>query len=76
VLISTSEYQVTRTMRAWRKANACVRSGQHEKAIYWLSQTRAILDGGPPRPRRLDGMDTGYMLGALVVVVALWFVTG
>ena len=31
---------MTRTMHAWRKANAYVRSGQHDRAIYWLSRTR------------------------------------
>ena len=37
---------MTRTMHAWRKANAYVRSGQHDRAIYWLSRTQAILDAG------------------------------
>ena len=63
---------MTRARRAWRKANAYVRSGQHDKAIYWLSRTQAILDGDRPHRRRLEGMDTGYMLGALIVVVVLW----
>jgi hypothetical protein len=34
---------VTRTMHAWRKANAYVRSGQHDRAIYWLSRTQVLL---------------------------------
>ena len=64
---------MTKAKRAWRKANAYVRSGQHDKAIYWLSRTQAILDGDRPhRRRRLEGIDTGYMLGALIVVVVLW----
>ena len=64
---------MTKAKRAWHKANAYVRSGQHDKAIYWLSRTQAILDGDRShRRRRLEGMDTGYMLGALIVVVALW----
>jgi hypothetical protein len=48
---------VTKVKRAWCKANAHVRSGQHEKALYWLSRTLAILDGEPPRRRRGDGMN-------------------
>jgi hypothetical protein len=67
---------VTKTMRARRKANAYIRSGQHEKAVYWLSRTVAILDGERPRRRRLDGMDTGYMFGALGILVLLWVVKG
>jgi hypothetical protein len=63
---------MTKSKRAWRKANAYVRSGQHDKAIFWLSRTQAILDGDRPRRRRLEGIDTGYMLGALIVVVVLW----
>ena len=63
---------MTRARRAWRKANAYVRSGQHDKAIYWLSRTQAILDSDRPRRRRLEGIDTGYMLGAMIVVVVLW----
>ena len=34
---------MTRTMHAWRKANAYVRSGQHDRAIYWLSRTQVLL---------------------------------
>jgi hypothetical protein len=68
---------MTRLMRAWRKTNAYVRSGQHAKAIYWLSRTQAILDGGQPRQRRLEGMDTiGYMLAALFVLVVVWIAKG
>ena len=64
--------RMTKAKRAWRKANAYVRSGQHDKAIYWLSRTLAILDGDRPHRRRLEGIDTGYMLGTLFVVVVLW----
>jgi hypothetical protein len=39
-----SEYDMTEAKRAWRNANAYVRSGQHQKAIYWLSRTQAILN--------------------------------
>jgi hypothetical protein len=63
---------MTRARRAWRKANAYVRSSQHDKAIFWLSRTQAILDGDRPHRRRLEGIDTGCMLGALIVVIALW----
>jgi hypothetical protein len=49
-----------------------VRSGQHAKAIKWLSRTVEILDGEPPRRRRFDSVDASYILGALVVLVALW----
>jgi hypothetical protein len=63
---------MTRARRAWRKANAYVRSGQHDKAIYWLSRTQAILDEHRPHPRRLERFDKGYMLGALIVLVVLW----
>jgi hypothetical protein len=63
-------------MHAWRKANGYVRSGQHEKAIYWLSRTYAILDGAPPRQRRGDGMNASYVVGALVALLALWVATG
>jgi hypothetical protein len=41
---------MTKTMRAWRKANAFVRSGQHAKAIYWLSRTVEVLEAGRPPP--------------------------
>ena len=54
---------MSRMMRAWCKANSYVRSGQHEKAIYWFLRTQEILDAGPPRPSPLKG--AGYMLGAL-----------
>jgi hypothetical protein len=49
-----------------------VRSGQHDKAIKWLSRTVDILDGEPPRRRRFDGVEASYILGALVLLVALW----
>jgi hypothetical protein len=67
---------MTRAKRAWRKANACVRSGQHAKAIYWLSRTQAILDGDRPRRRRGDDWKDGYMLAAAVVLVLLWVASG
>jgi hypothetical protein len=66
---------MTRTKRAWCKANAYVRSGQHDKAIYWLSRTQAILDGEQSRWQRLDDRGVGYVLGAigfLVLLVLLW----
>jgi hypothetical protein len=56
---------MTKAMRAWRKANAYVPSGQHDKAIYWLSRTVAILDGERRSQPRQHGMDAGYMFGAL-----------
>jgi hypothetical protein len=62
---------MTKTMRAWRKANAYVRSGQHEKAIYWLTRTQEILDSGPPRRSRLKDLDAGYMLAALFFLALL-----
>jgi len=67
---------VTKAKRAWRKANAYVRSGQHAKAIKWLSRTVEILDGEPPRRRRLDGLDASYMIGALVLLAVLWVGAG
>jgi hypothetical protein len=71
-----SDFDVTKAKRAWRKANAYVRSGQHEKAIYWLSRTVAILDSERRSPPRQHGMDAGYMLGALVVLVLIWVAKG
>jgi hypothetical protein len=67
---------MTRTKRAWRKANAYVRSGQHAKAIYWLSRTQTLLDGKPARPLRVDGMEASYMLGALAVLIVVWAAVG
>jgi hypothetical protein len=67
---------MTRTKRAWCKANAYVRSGQHDKAIYWLSRTQAILDGERPRWQRLDDVNVGYVLSALGVLVLLWVAKG
>jgi hypothetical protein len=67
---------MTKAKRAWRKANAYVRSGQHAKAIYWLSRTQAILDGDRPRRQRIYDMDAGYLLAALVVVVLLCVASG
>jgi hypothetical protein len=62
---------MTKMMRAWCKANAYVRSGQHEKAMYWFLRTYEILDAGPPRRSRLRGIDAGYMLAALLVLTLL-----
>jgi hypothetical protein len=64
---------MTRTMRAWRKANAYVRSGQHAKAIYWLSRTVEILDNGRPPPSRLRHIDATDMLTALLLFCALFW---
>jgi hypothetical protein len=63
---------MTRTMRAWRKANACVRSGNHDKAIFWLCRTVEILESGPPKPSRLKRIDAGYMIAAVFFLVLLW----
>jgi hypothetical protein len=67
---------MTRTMRAWRRANACVRDGNHANAVYWLTRTQAILDGARPRRKHSDGMDTGYLITAVVVMLAFWIVMG
>jgi hypothetical protein len=70
---------MTRTKRAWCKANAYVRSGQHDKAIYWLARTQAILNGERSRWQRLHDRDVGYVLGAigfLVLLVLLWVAKG
>src|SRR5262249_18777197 len=60
---------MTRMTCAWRKANAYMRSGEHAKAIYWLSRTLAILDNERPRRRRLEIMDTDYLLAVFISVV-------
>ena len=62
---------MTRMTCAWRKANAYMRSGEHAKAIYWLSRTLAILDNERPRRRRLEVMDTDYLLAALFLSVVV-----
>ena len=67
---------MTRTMHAWREANAYVRSGQHDRAIYWLSRTQAILDAAPPCRSCLKDVDAGYMLAALFFFVLIWVATG
>jgi hypothetical protein len=67
---------MTRTMRAWRKANAYVRPGQHAKAAYWLSRTLAELDRGQPPRRRSKYMETDYLLAALFVLVVVWIAKG
>jgi hypothetical protein len=64
---------MTKTMRAWRKANAFVRSGQHAKAIYWLSRTVEVLEAGRPPPSRLKNIDGGEMLTALFLLWALFW---
>jgi hypothetical protein len=63
--------QMTKTMRAWRKANAYVKSCQHDKAIHWLLRTQEILDAGRPRRSRLKDMDAGYMFAALFFLALL-----
>ena len=63
---------MTRMMCAWRQANAYMRSGEHAKAVYWLSRTLAILDNERPRRRRLEGMDIDYLLAALFISVVVW----
>jgi len=60
-------------MHAWRKSNAYVRSGQHAKAIYWLTRTQALLDSEPKRPMRSDVIEATYMLGGLAVLIVIWF---
>jgi hypothetical protein len=73
-LTLSTRYEMTKAKHAWSKANACVQSGQHDKAIYWLSRTQAILDGErSPRYRR-DGMDAGYMLVGFAALVLIWVV--
>jgi hypothetical protein len=67
---------MTRTMRAWRKANRYVRSDQHAKAAYWLSHTLAILDGERARRRRLEGIEIDCLLGALLVLVVILIAKG
>jgi hypothetical protein len=62
---------MTKMMRAWCRANAHVRSGQHEKAIYWFLRTQEIVDAGPPRSSRLKDIDAGYMLVALFFLTVL-----
>jgi hypothetical protein len=60
-------------MRAWRKANRFVRSGNHAKAIYWLSRVRDILDAGPPQQSAVRGFGPGYMvIAALCFLAILW----
>jgi hypothetical protein len=65
---------MTRMTCAWRMANAYMRSGEHAKAIYWLSRTLAILDNERPRRRRLEGTD--YLLAALLIAVVVWIAKG
>jgi len=67
-------FGMTRTMRAWRKANTCIRSGQHRKAIDWLFRTQEILEGGLP-PRKEDWAST-YVLIAIVGLLIIWMVKG
>ena len=62
---------MTKMMRAWCKANAYARSGQHEKAVHWFLQAYEILDAGPPWRSRLKGIDAGYMLAALFFLTLL-----
>jgi hypothetical protein len=74
--LSAEKCGMTKTKRAWRKANVYVRSGQHAKAIYWLSRTVDILDGGQPRRHHLKDIDAGYMFAAVFVLVLLWVTKG
>src|SRR5271166_764320 len=67
------EFGMTKTMRAWRRANAYVRSGQHDKAVYWLQRTQAILDSPRPSRQRKEGLNAGFLLVALFVSVVIWF---
>jgi hypothetical protein len=53
-----------------------MRSGEHAKAVYWLSRTLAILDNGRPRRRRLEGIDIDYLLAALFILVVVWIAKG
>ena len=63
---------MTRAKRAWCKANRYLKSGQREKAIYWLHKTQTILDGKRPLRPRHGGMDLGYMLVALAALILIW----
>ena len=67
---------MTRTMHAWRKANAYVRSGDHAKAAYWLSRTLAILDGNRAPQRRTKYIDADYLLAALFMLVVILIAKG
>jgi hypothetical protein len=62
---------MTRTMHAWRKANACIRAGNHRKAVYWLCRTQEILDGGPPERGR-GGLASTCMLSGLGLLFIIW----
>jgi protein-S-isoprenylcysteine O-methyltransferase Ste14 len=63
---------VTKAKRAWRNGMRCVRSGQHTKAIYWLSRTVAILDSDPPTwsPQPATHV-VGYVIAA-VLILSVW----
>ena len=63
---------MTSTMRAWKKANRCIRENRHTAAVYWLSQTKIILESPAPPRRRGDELNTIYILAALVVALAVW----
>ena len=67
---------MTRTMHAWRKANAYVRFGHHAKAAYWLSRTLAILDGNRAPQRRTKYIDADYLLAALFMLVVILIAKG
>jgi hypothetical protein len=60
-----------RARRAWRKAQAYVRSGRHAKAEYWLRRTREILHGEQPPRWRLQDWDIGYFFVGLFVLAVL-----
>ena len=67
---------MTKTMRAWRKANAYVRSGHHAKAAYWLSRTLAMLEGNRAPQRRTKYIDADYLLAALFMLVVILIAKG
>jgi len=67
---------MTKTMRAWRKANAYVRSGDHARAAYWLSRTLVKLDGNRVPRRRTKYIDADYLLAALFMLVVILIAKG
>jgi hypothetical protein len=67
---------MTKTMRAWRKANAYVRSGDHARAAYWLSRTLVKLDGNRVPRRRTKYIDADYLLAALFMLAVILIAKG
>ena len=53
-----------------KQSGAKTDRAQLAKAL--AARTHAILDSEPPRRQRGDGMNASYVLGALVVLCALW----